>query len=139
MRRLSKTKLSPLVSEEHVHFQATQIAKLNAESSLSKDHTLGLYDLLERRPTDRRLAQILCDWMNMHQKGGDESWKICSCLLCSETKQKMNELGDPIIHTTRGWECVGGNREFETRDIAKEFTDNTPKLTGGTVDTCLDE
>lgn len=113
--------------EEQAEQYRHQIMAAQADMSIQKDHMLGLYDLMDRRPRDRRLAQVLCDWMNLHQdkKAG---WKICQCELCKETKSHMNALGDPIIHTGRGWECTEGREEFQTRNVAKEFVDNTPKL-----------
>lgn len=98
-----------------------------AELSIQKDHIFGLDDLLNRRPKDRRLAQILCDWMNLHQDK-EVAWKICPCALCKETKSHMNALGDPIIHTARGWECTEGKEEFKTRNVAKELMDNQIKI-----------
>lgn len=104
-----------------------QVLEAEAEKSLQKDHILGIYDIMERRPRDRRLAQVLCDWMNLHQDK-KEGWKICPCELCLETKGHMNAIGAPIIHTGRGWECTEGKEEFKTRNVAKEFVDNQVKL-----------
>lgn len=121
--------------EEDIEELTQEVRKRDAELSLEKDHKLGLYDLLERRPRDRRLAEILCDWMNLHQKTGIQGWQVCGCELCKETKAQMNRLGDPIIHTARGWECVGGNPDFKTRDVAREFVDNTLKIKDRVVET----
>lgn len=115
--------------EKQLGEYSRQVMQGHAELSMQKDHMLGLYDIMDRRPRDRRLAQVLCDWMNMHQeKDPTQGWKICPCALCKETKAHMNSLGDPIIHTGRGWECAEGREEFKTRNVAKEFVDNTPTL-----------
>lgn len=106
--------------------------KIKADLSLERDMLIQTNELLTRRPKDRRLAQVLCDWMNLHEDGG---FKICQCELCIETKYKMNELGDPIIHTTTGWRYVGDVEEFKQRNVAAEFVDNTPKLANPSIET----
>lgn len=128
--------LSPPVAEyvrslEQIISQAKDAqARHQGDISQERDRYLQTVDLLKRRPRDRRLAQVLCDWMNMHHKAG--STAPCRCELCQETKEQMNRLGDPILHTTDGWRCQ--RDEDKTRDVAGEFVDNTPKITQGTID-----
>lgn len=99
-----------------------QVHQTQADLSLQKDHMFGLYDLMDKRPRDRRLAQVMCDWMNTHDKG---DWSLCPCALCLETKKHMNTLKDPIIHTSnKGWVCSEGNLKEDRRNIAAEFVDN---------------
>lgn len=114
------------LEEQNTHLHQ-QVVAAQAELSQQKDHMLGLYQIMDGRGRDRRLAQVLCDWMNLHQNK-KEGWKICPCELCLETKNHMNALGDPIIHTGRGWECTEGRDEFKTRKVAEEFVDNNVLL-----------
>lgn len=122
-----------LLEEQTEQFRQQMMAA-QAEASQQKDQMLGLYQIMEGRTKDRRLAQVLCDWMNLHQDRV-APWKICPCELCKETKAHMNALGDPILHTGRGWECTEGREEFQTRNVAKEFVDNALKLAQPVYDT----
>lgn len=126
---LSKRALAYVRTLEQIISNAKSLQQSHyADISQERDRYLQTADLLARRPRDRRLAQVLCDWMNLHHKGAAP----CLCELCQETKEQMNRLGDPILHTTEGWRCQ--REEDKTRNVAEEFMDNTLKITQGTVD-----
>lgn len=115
--------------ESQVEEFTRQLMAQQIETFEANAHNRGLYDLLDHRPRNKTLAQILCQWMNLHHdKTPEKQWKICQCELCLDTKFYMNQVGTPCIHTGRGWECTEGKEEFKTRDVAVEFCDNTGKL-----------
>lgn len=104
------------------------VQRSHADLSQERDRYFQTVELLNRRPRDRLLAQILCDWLNLHHQGPAP----CRCELCLETKEQMNRLGDPILHTAGGWRCQ--KDEDKTRNIAEEFCDNKLTITQGTTE-----